>query len=214
MITSPGSRTLGSIVTGLLLLAAASSILCPGSVGATQGPTPTSLPGVTKPAVPWQAGPFTLPAAEGGFTVGPREDALPRTGLVEIAVELSDPPAARAYALAHTFLRLPDDAAQRLAAQYAQRLDVVQRALLTALIAPPINAIVLGRTQWTLNSILIRVDAAQLEAIRSLPGVIAVRPLRIGHLTESAPAPEPLSPAKPLPIAPVAPGRPDGAMTD
>lgn len=214
MITSPGSRTLGGIAAGLVLLAAVSGILCPGSVGATQGPTPTPIPGVTKPAVPWQAGPFTLPAAEGGFTVGPRDSALPRTGLVEVAVELSDPPAARAYALAQTLLRLPDDAARRLAAQYAQRLDTAQRALLATLIAPPINATVLGRTQWTLNSILVRVDAAQLDAIRSLPGVIAVRPLRIGHLTESAPAPEPLSPAKPLPVAPVAPGKPDGAMTD
>jgi hypothetical protein len=166
-----------------------------------------------KPAVPWQAGPLTLPVAEGGFAIGPREGALPRTGLVEVAVELSDPPAARAYALAQTVLRLPDDVAQRLAAQYAQHLDAAQRALLTTLVAPPINATLLGRTQWTLNSILLRVDAAQLDAIRRLPGVIAVRPLRTGQLTESAPAPGSPGPAKPLPVAPVAPGSPDGAMT-
>ncbi|GAB4420545.1 MAG: hypothetical protein Kow00106_17130 [Anaerolineae bacterium] len=168
---------------------------------------------MTKPAVPWQAGPLTLPAAEGGFAIGPRAGTLPRTGLVEVAIELSDPPAARAYALAQAALHLPDEVAQRLAALYAQRLDAAQLALLAALTAPPINATLLGRTQWTLNSILVRVDAAHLDAIRALPGVIAVRPLRIGQLTESTPASVPLGPAKPLAPAPVAPGRPDGAMT-
>lgn len=169
--------------------------------------------GVVKPAVPWGRGPITLPAAEGGFIVEAREGALPRTGLVEVAVELSDPPAARVYALARTALRLSEAAARKLAVHYAQRLDAAQQALLTTLTAAPINATVLGRTQWTLNCILIRVDAGQVDAIRRLPGVVAVRPLRIGQLIESTPAPGSISPARPVPVAPVAPGRPDGAMT-
>ncbi|GIV82317.1 MAG: hypothetical protein KatS3mg051_1671 [Anaerolineae bacterium] len=201
-------RTLRRSVAGLLLLAALSSAMRLGSVGAVTELTPTPIPGVLKPEVPWPA----RPAAEGGFAIGPREGTLPRTGLAEVAVELSDPPAARAYALARTVLRLPDDVAQRLAAQYAQRLDAAQLALLGTLTAPPINATLLGRTQWTLNSILIRVDAAHLDAIRALPGVIAVRPLRIGQLTENAPVPGPLTPAKPLVPAPIMPGRSDGAM--
>jgi len=204
---------LGRVVAGLLLLAALSAVARLESVGASLAPFPTPTPGVAKPVVPWGSGQLTLPAAEGGFAVGPREGALPRTGLIEIMVELSDPPAARVYALAQSGLRLPDPVARSLAARYAERLDAAQRALLITLTAPPINATLLGRTQWTLNGILIRVDAAQLDAIRRLPGVIAVRPLRVGYLTEHAPAPALISPAKPLPVAPVAPGSPDGAMT-
>lgn len=207
------SRPWGRVVAGLLLLAALSTVARLENAAAGLALFPTPTPGVAKPAVPWGGGQLTLPAAEGGFAVGPREGILPRMCLIEIMVELSDPPAARVYALAQLGLRLPDSVAHSMAARYAERLDAAQRALLATLTAPPISATVLGRTQWTLNGILIRVDAAQLDAIRRLPGVIAVRPLRIGQLTESAPAPEPLSPAKPLPVAPVAPGRPDGAMT-
>lgn len=206
LASATAGRALQCATAGLLLLVALSSGARLSNAGAE--PTPTPVPGVAKPAVPWPAPPLV----EQGVVIGPREGALPRTGQVEVAVELSDPPAARAYALAQTVLRLPDDVAQRLAAQYAQHLDAAQLTLLAALTAPPINAAVLGRTQWTLNSILIRVDAAHLDAIRALPGVIAVRPLRIGQLTENAPVPGPLTPAKPLPVAPVAPGRPDGAM--
>ncbi len=211
MIAPPRGRALGGMTAGLLLLAIVSGVVRPGPVGAVQGPTPTPISGVIKPAVPWRAGPIALPPAEGGFVVGPRADTLPRTGLIDVAVELSDPPAARAYALAKTALHLPEAVARALASDYGQRLDAAQNILIVTLTAPPINATVLGRTQWTLNSILIRVDAAQLDAIRYLPGVIAVRPLRIAQLTESAPVPGPLSPAKPIPVAPVAPGRPDEA---
>ncbi len=210
MVAPPGGRMLGSIAAGLLLLATVSGVVRP--VGAAQGPTPTPIPGVIKPAVPWQAGPVALPAAEGGFAVGPREGALPRTGLIEVAVELSDPPAARVYALAKTGLHLSEAVASALARDYARRLEAAQNTLIVTLTTPPINATVLGRTQWTLNSILIRIDAAQVDAVRQLPGVLAVRPLRLGQLTNGTPIPGSLSPAKPIPAAPVAPGRPDGAQ--
>ena len=100
-----------------------------------------------------------------------------------------------------------------MAEQQAQAIDAAQRALLPSLTAPDINATILGRTQHTLNGILIRVDASKLDAIRRLPGVLDVRRLRIGEYT-GQPAPSALpGPARSGSPAPVMPGQPDGHMT-
>jgi len=172
--------------------------------------TPT-VPGI--PAKPWGAGQLPLPGVGEGVVVGSREEVLPQTGLIEVLVELSDPPAARAYALARTALHLPEAVAQAIAGQQAQAIDAAQRALLPALTGPDINATLMGRTQHTLNGILLRVDASKLDAIRRLPGVRAVRRLRIGeYMGDAAPA-APISPARPVSPAPVFPGQPDGKMT-
>lgn len=172
--------------------------------------TPTAPGG---PAKPWGAGQLPLPDVGEGVEVGSRDDVLPQTGTIEVLVELSDPPAARAYALARTVLHLPEAVAQAIAGQQAQAIDAAQRALLPALTGPDINATLMGRTQHTLNGILIQIDASKLDAIRRLPGVLAVRRLRIGEYTGGTAPSAPIRPARPVSPAPVMPGQPDGQMT-
>jgi hypothetical protein len=174
--------------------------------------TPTAPDGPTRPGALWGDGQPPLPTWGEGMEVGPREELLPRTGIIEVLVELDDPPAARAYALARA-LRLSEAIARAIAAQQAQAIDAAQRALLPSLTAPDLNATIMGRTQHTLNGVLIRVDASKIEAIRRLPGVLAVRRLRIGEYS-GQPAPSALpSPGRPVNPAPVMPGQPDGKMT-
>ncbi len=174
--------------------------------------TPVVPGGPTKPGALWGEGQPPLPAWGESIEVGPREELLPRTGIIEVLVELGDPPAARAYAFARA-LRLPEALARTMAEQQAQAIDAAQRALLPSLTAPDLNATIIGRTQHTFNGILIRVDASKLDAIRRLPGVLAVRRLRIGEYT-GQPAPSALpGPARPVNPAPVMPGQPDGQMT-
>lgn len=165
------------------------------------------------PAKPWGAGQLPLHEAGEGVEVGSREEMLPPSGIIEVLVELSDPPAARAYALARTVLHLPETVAQAIAGQQAQVIDAAQRALLPALTGPDIGAALIGRTQHTLNGILIRVDVSKLDAIRRLPGVLAVRRLRIGEFTGGTAPSAPAGPARPVSPAPAFPGQPDGEMT-
>ncbi len=207
-----------AFVAATILVGGRPSINSPGAVqvaraGGLLQQTPTVPGGPAKPGVPWGAGQLPLPSAGEGVEVGSREEVLPQTGVIEVLVELSDPPAARAYALARTVLHLPEAAAQGIAGQQAQAIDAAQRALLPALTGPDINAVLIGRTQRTLNGILIRVDANKLDAIRRLPGVLAVRRLRIGEYTGDAASPALTGPARPVNPAPVLPGQPDGQMT-
>lgn len=165
------------------------------------------------PVKPWGTGQFSLSEAGEGVEVGSRDEMLPRTGIIEVLIELNDPPAARAYALARTVLHLPEAVARAMAGQQAQAIDMAQRALLPALTGPDINATLIGRTQHTLNGILIRVDASKLDAIRRLSGVLTVRRLRIGEYAGGTAPSAPTGPARPVSPAPAMPGQPDGQMT-
>ena len=108
----------------------------------------------------------------------------PQTGTVQVMVILSDSPAGLVYETAIRF-GFPDGSANALAQVQVNRIEAAQQALLPYLTGPDIQATIVGRVQRVLNGITIDVDASKLERIRQLPGVIAIRPLRIGHLSEA-----------------------------
>ena len=184
--------------------------------------TPTPEPTHRRPAdaqppstLPlWQDTEQLRPADPGALRPG----MLPNEGLVEVLVVLQDPPAARVYNLFRQTLWCSDAAAGSLAAAQAERIRAAQQALIPLLTAPPINATVTGSTQQVMNSIMILVDSSQLDAIRQLPGVVAVQVLRIGELTgPGAPTldtPSDLQSFSPdRRDQPIMPGRPDSGPT-
>ena len=165
-------------------------------------PTPT-VPG---PRRPFDSSPTRLDPPRpvvGGGVGEPRGGPSP-SGVVQVLVELSDPPAARAYALAQS-LGLPDAAASVIAQIQIARIDAAQQALLPSLTGPPINATVISRTQRVLNGITVEVDASKLEQIQQLPGVVAVRLLGIGQY-DGPVSPITLPPTSPV-LDPILPGR-------
>lgn len=130
----------------------------------------------------------TLEIMGEGMVVGGRDVTLPQTGRVQVMVELSDPPAAVVYSTAKQF-GFPDGSANALAQLQIDHIDTAQQALLSYLTGPEIQATIMGRVQRVLNGIAIEVDASKLERILQLPGVIAIRPLRIGQLNGETPGP-------------------------
>ncbi len=125
-----------------------------------------------------------------------RDTQWPQTGTIQVMVVLSDSPAALVYETAKRF-GFSDGAANALSQLQVNRIEAAQQALLPYLTGPDIQATIVGRVQRVMNGISIEVDASKLERIRQLPGVIAIHPLRIGHL-EEAPAPggEPVRPGR------------------
>lgn len=135
------------------------------------------------PAGPRHAGPSDAPApSQPEIVVGPLHDdiPLPQSGRIQVIIILSDIPAASAYAALRAMPGISDTAAQRLAQEYAARQDAAQQALVPTLTGPAINAVVIGRTQNVLNSIMVEVDAEKISLIQTLSGVVAVRLLGVG----------------------------------
>ena len=157
-----------------------------------------ALPGVqvtrTGPSRVPGANDLPLPTMGEGVVVGGRDVQLPQTGRVQVMVELGDPPAARVYAAAKQ-AGLPDSSANALAQLQTNHIEAAQQALLSILTGPEFQATIVGRVQRVLNGIAIEVDVSKLERIRQLPGVIALRRLRIGQL-DGAPAPGPARPGR------------------
>lgn len=90
---------------------------------------------------------------------------------VEVWLDLSEPVPATA----------PDDAEAR---RRAQRVAAQQRAVAAEL--QRLGATELARVRHARNAIAVRVAADQLEALRALPGVLRVRPVRTLHPPQPA----------------------------
>ncbi len=101
-----------------------------------------------------------------------------RDGKVKIVIELTDPATAEVFAEVRTDevkgVRAAG-AAQAAAVAQLNRVERAQQTLLRPL--AQLNATVIYRTQRVFNGIAVLVDASQLNAIESLPGVKAIRPL-------------------------------------
>lgn len=186
---TPGFRLLtGWVFAGCVLVISVISI--GGGVSQAE-----DLPHLQATPTPFRARPDrvgvdepTLEIMGEGMVVGGRDVALPRTGRVQVMVELSGPPAAVVYSTAKTF-GFSDGSANALAQLQIDHIETAQQALLPYLTGPDIQATIMGRVQRVLNGIAIEVDASKLERILQLPGVIAIRPLRIGQLSGDTPGP-------------------------
>lgn len=209
----------GAVIAGTLTIACLAWGGRAGPAGALASghllQTPQPATGPTRP------GPLAVPPGDripgqpvivGDGQVDWRGDSLPLSGEVDVLVELADPPAARVYAAARNILNVPEVTARELQRRQQQQLAALQQALLYRLTGPEINATVIGQTQTVLNAILIRVDVAHIERIRQMPGVRAVRLLRVGEMhaeQEEMPELAPEAPARPVaPAVPIEPGTP------
>jgi hypothetical protein len=132
-----------------------------------------------------------------GIALGSRDEVLPQTGVIQVLVELSDPPAARAYVVAKDVLGLSEATANRMAQAQMARIEAAQQALLPYLTGPEIQAVIIDRVQRAINGIMIEVDASKLDQIRQLPGVVSIQHLRIGTLTDPADSGPALGPEEP-----------------
>lgn len=95
-----------------------------------------------------------------------------RTGIVQVAVELAEPPAA---ALLASLGQGASPAVVELLIQMHTLLILErQSAVLKALTAPPIEAVILGRMGTLVNVIGVQVEAAKIDLIRKIPGVKGV----------------------------------------
>ncbi len=110
---------------------------------------------------------------------------LSKLGVVNIIVELQAPAAIEAVAAPGL------SQAQMAAAAEAQvaRVKGAQQAALGALTAAGVNYQVVASSQRVLNALIVRADASQLAAMRSLPGVKAAYPERIAELDNSTSVP-------------------------
>lgn len=133
-----------------------------------------------------------------GARYGPNASTSPGE-MIDVFVELSEPSIAASYAQAGNAGNniTPRAVAQR----QLPRIEAAQQALIDTLTEPAIGATVLGRVQYVLNGIAIRVEASKLPQIRSLPGVAAVWPLRIGQFDTQSP-PVNMSDSSPNPDRP------------
>jgi len=114
-------------------------------------------------------------------------------GRVPVMIELSDPPAGMVWAqtLAAPVHALELDArAAAVAAARTQlaRIEQAQQDVVQAL-ADQVGAALLYRVQRVYNGVAVEVDAGQVEALRALPGVKAVHPLRPKRLANSTSVP-------------------------
>ena len=109
--------------------------------------------------------------------------ALAQQGRVSVMVELQSPPAIEAYLQA---VAAKSTAGSLRAAVTAARneiaaVEVEQQSVAAQVDAIP-SAVVLYRVQRLFNGIAVDIDASQLDALRSLPGVKSVEPLPIARL--------------------------------
>lgn len=86
--------------------------------------------------------------------------------LVEVWVELSEPPAA---------------AQERASASANRRAKLAAQQDAVAASLRGLGAVELARVRHTGNAIAVRIDADRLDAVRSIPGVKRVRPARQLH---------------------------------
>jgi subtilisin family serine protease len=120
----------------------------------------------------WLIGLLLLGAPE--IPSAPATGAPAPAAAITIVIELEDEPAAIVYQAARQREQSATAAAQASRAQLA-RIEAAQQNLLAAL--KSLNAVILYRTQRVYNGIAAIVEARDLDAIRRLPGVKAVRPL-------------------------------------
>lgn len=103
-------------------------------------------------------------------------------GLVQVMVELLDPPTTRVYAReverAQTLSpSIREAQAVSTARLELARIDGLQKAILTQLSGPEIGAVPIYRLQRVYNGIVVQVPLSKLPRIRSIPGVKAVHPM-------------------------------------
>jgi subtilisin family serine protease len=117
-----------------------------------------------------------------------------RAGLVDVMIELMDPPTTRVYAKEiERNLSLGPSIAKARAISTAQvelnRLDSIQKTMLTGLTAPEVKATPIYRVQRVYNGIAVQVDSSKLDQIRAMPGVKAIHPLipKFPHNAASVP---------------------------
>src|ERR1051326_3641262 len=100
---------------------------------------------------------------------------------VSVVIELASPPAIESY-LGATVAAKSSGASLRAAVTAAQNeiagVDAEQQSVVARVDAVP-SAVVLFTMQRIINGIAVDVDAAQLDAIRAIPGVKSVQPLPI-----------------------------------
>jgi subtilisin family serine protease len=112
-----------------------------------------------------------LAIPEGDVLVAPELKSA--TGPVQIVVRLVDPPLAKAVGA---------DAKQKGSAlnpaqqgKYLNMLDQKQAVLLSQIAG--LGGLALGRVNKAYNAVIVEVDASQIDAIATLPNVIAINPL-------------------------------------
>ena len=130
----------------------------------------TPLPGIAQQRLPEGAKPssFSRLGQEGG--------------LVQVMVELLDPPTTRVYAREMEKAQtLSPSIRKAQAISTAQmelaRIDGIQKTILTQLRGPEIGATPIYRLQRVYNGIVVQVSLSKLPRIRSIPGVKAVHPM-------------------------------------
>ncbi len=112
---------------------------------------------------------LTIP--EGDVLVAPELQQV--TGLVQIVVRLVDPPLAKAVGANAKQKGSAMTPAQQQA--YLNKLDQKQSALLNQIAG--LGGVRLGQVNKSLNAVIVDIDASQIDAIASLPNVIAINPL-------------------------------------
>lgn len=115
-------------------------------------------------------------------------------GLVQVMVELSDPPTTRVFARELERARpLPLSIRKAQAVSTAQkelaRIDGIQKAVLTQLEGTEIGARPIYRMQRVYNGIVVQVELSKAPRIRSIPGVKAVHPMIPKSLHNAASVP-------------------------
>ena len=99
--------------------------------------------------------------------------AAPADVMVEVWVDLSEPVPAAADDLANAEVR-------------RQRVDSQQQEVAHELLR--LGAIEIARVRHTRNAIAVRIDSAQLDAVRRITGVLRVRPAQTLHPPELLPS--------------------------
>ncbi len=105
-----------------------------------------------------------------------RVDAAPAPARVRLLVELEDQPVAVTYAAALAQPQTTQARASSAARSQLARLEQAQQAMLTEL--GHLGATPIYRLQRVYNGIALEIDAAQIGALRAMPGVARISPLR------------------------------------
>ncbi|HEX3529840.1 MAG TPA: IPTL-CTERM sorting domain-containing protein [Thermoanaerobaculia bacterium] len=116
-------------------------------------------------------------------------------GRVQVLVEFADPPAARVYGDTlrqatdqHRSIADATAAAVRAARSQISKIAVVQDRFMAALPSDG-NPEVIYKVQKAYNGISLRLDAAEVGRLRSLPGVRAVHPVELEYPTNATSVP-------------------------
>jgi hypothetical protein len=96
------------------------------------------------------------------------------TDLVEVMIELEEPPTIEVYAQAQRGVSAFEARRVQTAQAHLARIEQAQTELVDALAAPEIQATVLSRVQRVYNGIAVQVEAGKLDEIRKLRGVKAI----------------------------------------